>query len=157
MKKIQRIAVRNVRGYLNRRVCDIDVAGKSFSWPFHDLVEFSDGLQDVLAETERLVPTNAARPADRTFMQIEGLRVSDAVENNRNLYSGREVRERRDEGQHIAGGNWYMELGVNGADNDMSFNTVTELFQLVQIVMKRELAVSGAIVTETPAVLVARA
>jgi hypothetical protein len=108
MKRIERIAVRAVRGTRNRRVCDIRVAGVSYSYPFHDLVEFSDGLQDIIAETERLVPTNGLRPTDRTFMQLESLQVQDAVEYNRNLYSGREVRERRAEGQHIAAatGTW---------------------------------------------------
>jgi hypothetical protein len=156
MKRIERISVRAVRGTRNRRVCDIRVAGVSYSYPFHDLVEFSDGLQDIIAETERLVPTNGLRPTDRTFMQLESLQVQDAVEYNRNLYSGREVRERRAEGQHIAGGDWYMEIAINGSDTDLSFNTVAELFTLVQDVIKREQAHSGQPITLTPALLVAR-
>jgi hypothetical protein len=156
VKRIQRIAVRTVHGSPGKRVCDIRVAGVDFSHPFRDLVEFSDGLQDILAETEQLVPRNAIRPDDKTFMQLEGLRVSDAVAHNRNLYSGREVRERRDEGQNIAGGDWYMEISINGSDTDLSFNTVGELFTLVQDVIKREQAHSGQPILLSPAVLVAR-
>jgi hypothetical protein len=148
VKRIKRIAVA-------RGACAITVAGKDYSWPFRDLVEFSDGVQDVLAETERLVPANAVRPEDRTFMQIESLKVQDAAEHNRNLYSGREVRDRRAEGQNIAGGDWYMEVSINGSDTDCSFNTVEELFQIVQQIITRELAASGQIVTRTPRVLVA--
>lgn len=153
--KIQRIAIRTVHGSPGKRRCEIRIAGLNWSFPFRDLVEFSDGLQDVLAETERLVPTNATRPADRSFLQIESLQVQDAVEYNRNLYSAREVRERRAEGEHIAGGDWYMELSINGSDTDCSFSSVVELFQIVQQVIKRELAMNGQIIERTPNVLVA--
>jgi hypothetical protein len=155
VKRIKRIAVHAVRHARNRRVCSILVGGRDFSFPFHDLVEFSDGLQDILAETERLVPTNAQRPVDRMHMELESLQVQDAVEYNRNLYSGREVRERRAEGQNIAGGDWYMEISINGSDTDLSFNTVGELFTLVQEVIKRELTLAGKLISTTPAVLVA--
>jgi hypothetical protein len=155
VKRIKRIAVHVVRHARNRRVCSILVGCRDFSFPFHDLVEFSDGLQDILAETERLVPTNAQRPTDRTHMELESLQVQDAVEYNRNLYSGREVRERRAEGQNIAGGDWYMEISINGSDTDLSFNTVSELFTLVQEVIKRELTLAGKLISTTPAVLVA--
>lgn len=154
MNKIKRLAILQPRGLASRRICQIRVGSTDLSFPFDDLVGLSDGLQDVLAETERLVPTNAIRPVDKTFMHIESIHVSDAVEQNRNLYSGREVRERRDEGQHICGGDWYMELGVNGADNDLSFSSVRELFDLVQQVMKRELRASGAVVSQVPVTLV---
>lgn len=155
--KIQRIAVRHVRGFLSRRVCELRVGGKEYAWPFHDLVEFSDGLQDVLAETEQLVPTNAVRPTDKTFMQLEGLRVQDASEHNRNLYSGREVQGLRDEGVSICGGDWYAEIAINGSDSDLSFSTVAELFQCVQTIIKRELGASGQDLPREPALLVARA
>lgn len=155
MKRIQRIAVRHVRGFLSRRVAEIRVGGLDYSFPFHDLAEFSDGLQDILAETERLVPTNAVRPTDKTFMQIEGLRVQDSVEHNRNMISGREARERTAGGEHIAAGDWYTEISVNGSDTDCSFNTVGELFQIVQQIIQRELAASGQVVHGTPALLVA--
>lgn len=155
MHKIQRIAVRHVRGMLSKRVAAIRVAGVDYSFPFHDLVEFSDGLQDVLAETEHLTPVSPVRPTDKTFMQLEGLRVQDAVEHNRNLYSGREVRERRADGEQICGGDWYAEVSVNGSDSDLSFSTVGELFQLVQQIITRELAASGQVVSGTPALLVA--
>lgn len=154
--KIKRIAVRSVRGFENRRVCELAVAGKTFSFPFHDLVEFSDGLQDIIAETERLVPTNALRPEDRTFMQLEGLRVQDAAEHDRHYISGREVRERRADGERICGGDWYAEVSINGSDSDLSFNTVGELFTLVQDIIKREQSHAGVPITLTPTVLVAR-
>lgn len=150
MKKIQSIAVARGR-------CRIKVAGTEYGFPFRDLAEFSDGVQDVLAETERLVPANAVRPLDKTFMQIESFQVQDSVEHNRNWISGREARERTAGGEHIAAGDWYAEISINGSDTDCSFSTVGELFQIVQQVIKRELAASGQVVTQTPAVLVAHA
>lgn len=155
MRKIERIAVRHVRGHLARRVCEIRVGGTGYTFPFHDIVEFSDGLQDVLAETERLIPANAVRPTDKTFMQLEGLRVQDAAEHNRNLYSAREVRDMRAEKVNVCGGDWYAEVAINGADSDLSFSTVAELFQLVQQIITRELAASGQILKGEPAQLVA--
>lgn len=146
--KIKRIAVRKGR-------CEISIGGKDYSFPFRDLAEFSDGVQDVLGESERLVPTNALRPTDKTFMQLESLQVQDAAEHNRNLYSAREVRDRRAEGQNIAGGDWYMEVSINGSDTDCSFNTVAELFQIVQQIIARELAASGQVVSRAPGLLVA--
>lgn len=155
--KIQRLTVRSVHGSPGKRVCEIRVGGFNYSYPFRDLVEFSDGLQDILAETERLVPTNALRPEDKTFMQIESLQVSDSVEHNRSMISGREARERQAEGQHVAAGDWYAEISINGSDTDCSFNTVAEFFQLVQQVIARELNAAGQLVSRAPQVLVARA
>lgn len=149
--KIERIDVTTLNG---GRRAKLRVAGIEYSWPFHDLVEFSDGLQDVLLETERLVPMNAARPQARDFMQLEGIRVSDSVEHNRNMVSAREVKERRAAGEHLAAGAWYAEISVNGSDTDCSFDTVEQLFQIAQGIIKREMALHGQIIVETPAVLV---
>jgi hypothetical protein len=80
------------------RGCELRVGGKDYSWPFHDLVEFSDGLQDVLAETERLVPTNAVRPTDKTFMQLEACACRTRSSTTATCTQRREVRELRDEG-----------------------------------------------------------
>lgn len=148
MHRIQRIAVRHVQG--TRRVCEIRVAGRDGQFPFDDLVGFSDGLQDMLLATERLVPRGVVRPTDRSRMQLEGLRVQDAAEYNRNLYSGREVRERRAEGEKICGGDWYAEIAINGTDSDVSFTTVVDLFTAVQQIISRELALAGQIVTHIP-------
>jgi hypothetical protein len=154
--KIERIAVRLAHGSGVRRVCEIRVNGLNYSFPFSDLAEFSDGLQDILAETERLVPTNAIRPqgTDREHLKLEGLRVQDSVEHNRNMMSGREALERRAGGEMVAAGAWYMELGINGSDTDCSFDTVGQLFQIVQTVMKREMVAAGKLMLRTPAELV---
>lgn len=148
--RIEAIDVRTLNG---GRRASLRVRGIDYSWPFHDLVQFSDGVQDVLMETERLVPTNAVRPEKRDFMQLEGIRVSDSVEHNRNFISGREARERKLDGEKIAAGAWYAEISVNGTDTDCSFDTVEQLFQIVQSIIKREMAQHGQIVIQTPPVL----
>ena len=150
MRAIERIAVKPFGNAGGAWRCEILVGRSTFSFPFHDLVEFSDGLQDILAETERVVPVNAERPKDRDHMQLEGLRVQDSSEHNRNFISGREARERKMEGEHIAAGAWYMELSINGSDTDVSFDTVAQLFQIVQQVIKRELAGAGVLILQTP-------
>lgn len=154
MHRIDRIAVRHVGG--TRRVCEIRVGGRDASFPFDDLVEFSNGVQDLLMVVERVLPRGELRPPDRQHMQLEGLRVQDAAEYNRNLYSGREVRERRAGGEKLCGGDWYMELSMNGGDSDISFSTLGELFQIVQQAISRELSMHGVIVPAAP-VEVARA
>lgn len=150
--RIDYIDVRFVNGH---RRAHVRMGGIDYQWPFHDLVEFSDGIQDTLMVADGLVPRNAARPADRRFMQLEGLRVSDAVEHNRNMIAAREVKERRLDGEKICGGAWYMEVSMNGTDTDCSFTTLQELFQIVQGIIKREMALHGqlALAAETPAVL----
>lgn len=145
MQKIQSIAVHKLLTMTGWE-CHIRVGGTHFSYPFCDLAEFSDGLQDILKVTERLVPTNAVRPEARSNMQLDGLRVSDSVEYNRNMISGREARERTADGEHMAAGDWYAEIGINGTDTDCSFNTVSDLFQIVQQVIKREMANAGQII-----------
>lgn len=151
--KIERISVRLHHAAHRLRTCEIRVGGMNFDFPFKDLVEFSNGVQDILMVTERLVPTNAVRPESRDFMQLEGLRVQDSVEHNRNMISGREARERTAEGEHIAAGDWYAEIGINGTDSDCSFSTVADLFQIVQGIIKRELANHGQLITQVPAEL----
>jgi hypothetical protein len=79
-----------------RRVCEIRVERAELLLPVpRPRRVFSDGLQDILAETERLVPTNALRPDRQDLHAARGAAVQDSVEHNRNLISGREVRERR--------------------------------------------------------------
>lgn len=150
--KIEHIDVRFVNGH---RKCYVTAGGIDYQWPFSDLVEFSDGLQDALMVADGLVAQNAVRPQDRRFMQLEGLRVSDAVEHNRNMLAAREVKERRLDGEKICGGAWYAEISMNGTDTDCSFTTLEEFFQIVQGIIKREMALHGQVLTaaETPVVL----
>lgn len=152
--KIQRIAVRVLSS--GKRECSLRVAGQECQFTFVDLVEFSDGVQEALVFFERLVPTNIVRPKDRSLMQLESLQVQDSVEHNRNMISGREAAGRRAEGEFVAGGAWYMEVSINGTDSDCSFNTLAELLQIVQQIVKRELATGGQIIAE-PMVELARA
>lgn len=153
--QIKRIAVVAPRRTGQPHRCELRVGTHDMQFPFRDLVEFSDGLQEALLVTERLVPTNIVRPKDRTFMQLESLKVQDAGEFNRHTIPGREVLERRAEGEKLCGGAWYMELAMNGADTDCSFSTVAELLQIVQTVIKRELSSGGVAVSLEPALLVA--
>lgn len=155
MQQIKRIAVIAPRRAGLPHRCELRIGSLDMAFPFRDLVEFSDGVQDALLATERLMPTNIVRPIDRRFMQLESLKVQDAGEFNRHTIPGREVLERRAEGEKLCGGAWYMELSLNGADTDCSFSTLAELLQIVQTVVKRELASGGVNVSHEPALLVA--
>lgn len=148
---IQRIDIRPIDGVQR---ATFRVQGTDYSFRFADLVEFSDGLVELVLVVDGMSPVGLLRPVDRTLMQIESIKAQDAAEYNRNLYAAREVRERRAEGQMIAGGDWYIELSMNGADNDLSFGTTIELLQLTQQIMQRELARHGQPVTIIPPELV---
>lgn len=148
--KIQRIDIRSIDGL---RRASFRIRGMDYAFRFSDLVEFSDGLGELVAVVDGLSARNVTRPKDRTLMQIESIKAQDAAEYNRNLYSAREVRERRAGGEHIAGGDWYMEISMNGADTDISFNTTVELFQIVQQIIQRELVRHGQVAIEVPPAL----
>jgi hypothetical protein len=135
----------SIKPFGNGRRCYVRVNGVPMDFVFTDLVEFSQGVERCLAITERLVPTNALRPDDRTFLELESIYVEDASEYNRRSIAAREVRERADVGQKVAGGLWYMEINMNGTSTDCSFNGLSDLLQLVQGVIKREMANNGVI------------
>lgn len=125
--------------------CDVRVGRETGHFHFTDLVEFSQGVERLLRLSEGLVAPNALHPADRTFMQIESVYIEDAGERNKRVIAAREVRERREAGEMLAGGAWYMELCINGSATDCSFNNAYELFQQLQQIIARELRQNGAV------------
>lgn len=127
--------------------CLVRLLAGSGNFDFTDLVEFSTGVAELLRHTEGLHAPHALHPDDRQFLQIESVYVEDAGEHNKRTIPAREVKGRRELGQKVAGGAWYMELTVNGAANDCSFTSTLELFQCLQTIIRREMQHHGQIAT----------
>lgn len=109
-----------------------------------DLVDFDAGVQLALAAFTDMMVVNPDAPkiVDREALQLEFLYIEAGDDYNKRMLAPYEVKGRRELGQRVCGGKWYMEVGINGTSTDCGFTTIQELATLTQQIMQREQGVA---------------
>lgn len=113
---------------------------------YTDLWDVQLALDDMLAQLGFAAVRMAGSPAliknFREQLQVTSLYVCDQAQFNR------EVKERIRDGQFVCGGLWYAEITINEIPTDCSFNTLLELYQVIDQIVIRQ---CGLIIGSKPA------